>query len=72
VGRRPRAALVLRNPGTQALARVGPGVDRRVRWDACTTSEGNYVVMARATVGPFTAESSGELVQITSARRPSC
>ncbi len=64
--------LVLRDPRTQVLPRVGAGVDRRTRWDVCTTTAGGYVVMARATVGPFTAESPGQLVQVTSARRPTC
>lgn len=65
-------ALVLRDPATQVLPRVGPGVDRRVRWDACSTTAGGYVVMARATAGALTAESTGQLVQITPANRPRC
>jgi hypothetical protein len=65
-------ALVVRDPATQVLPRVGPGADRRARWDACTTAAGGYVVMARATVGLFTSESAGQLVQVESAQRPSC
>jgi hypothetical protein len=64
---------VLRDPGTQVLPRVGADVDRRLRWDACSTTAGGYVVMARAAAGPFNAESRGELVQvITSSQRPTC
>ena len=66
------SALTLRDPVTQVLPRVGAGVDRRARWDACTTAPSGYVVMARATAGSFTAESAGELVDVASARRPAC
>jgi hypothetical protein len=65
-------ALVLRDPLTQVLPRVGPADVRGVKWDACTPAAGGYVVMARATVGPFTVESAGWLVQIELAKRPSC
>lgn len=65
-------SLVLYDPVTQVLARVGPGRDRRVRWDACSTTAGGYVVMARAETIQFTAESTGQLVQITDVRRPAC
>jgi hypothetical protein len=66
------SALTLRDPVTQVLARVGAGVDRRARWDVCTTTAGGYVVMVRATAGPFAAGSAGELVEVTSAKRPAC
>ena len=65
-------ALRLRDPATQVLARVGPGIDRRVHWDACSTTVGSYIVIAHASTGPLTAESTGQLIQITSARRPAC
>jgi hypothetical protein len=66
------SALISRDPVTQVLPRVGEGVDRRARWDVCTTTMGGYVVMARATAGPFAAETAGELVDVTSAKRPAC
>jgi hypothetical protein len=64
--------LVLRDPATQALPRVGPAEVRGIRWDVCTTTPGDYVMMSRATAGAFSVESTGQLVQITSAKRPSC
>jgi hypothetical protein len=65
-------ALVLRDPVTQVLPSVMPAQVRSVKWDVCTTSAGGYVLMARASVGPFTTESSGQVVQVTSAKRASC
>jgi hypothetical protein len=65
-------ALVLRDPVTQTLPRMGPAEVRTVHWAACSTTVGVYVVMARAISGPFTAESAGQLVQIRPATRPSC
>jgi hypothetical protein len=65
-------ALVLRDPVTQVLPSVMPAQVRSVKWDACTTSAGGYVLMARVSVGAFTTESSGQVVQVTSAKRASC
>jgi hypothetical protein len=65
-------ALTLRDPVTQRLASIAAGSFGRVQWDACATSLGGYVVLARATTGPFTSESSGQLVQVASARKPKC
>jgi hypothetical protein len=63
-------SLVLRAPATQSLPLVPPAATRGVRWDACTTTAGGYVVMARATAGPFTVESTGQLVRIASTNKP--
>jgi len=65
-------ALLLRDAATQVLPQVRAAEIRSVRWDACATTTGGYVVMARATAGPFTAESPGQLLQLTAAKRPSC
>jgi uncharacterized membrane protein len=63
--------LVLRDPARQVLPRVGPGRDRRVRWDVCARNAGSYVVMARAASGAFTSESSAEIIQVNG-NRNSC
>jgi len=65
-------ALTLRNPVAQTIPRVGPAEVRGVKWDACTTTAGGYVVMARATAGATIVESSGQLVQVTSPKNPTC
>ena len=65
-------ALILRDPVTQLVPRIGPAGARSVHWDACAATPGGYVVMARATAGPFTVESAGQLVQITSVKRSTC
>ena len=64
--------LVLRDKATQAFSSLGPAQVRAVAWSACTTTPGGYIVMARATAGPFTSESTGQLVQIAPANRPRC
>jgi hypothetical protein len=64
--------LVLRDPATQVLPRLGPVTARTIGWGVCTTTPGGYIVMARATSGPFTSESTGQLVQIAPVKRPSC
>ena len=67
------SALVLRDPATQATSRIGAGGSAKTTWDACTTSPGGYVVLARAIAGAFTAESLGQLVQVVKAKKkPSC
>jgi hypothetical protein len=65
-------AIVLYDPVHQVLNRVGPGRDKRVGWDACSTTPGSYVVLVRAASSPFTAESAGAVVRITDVRRPTC
>ena len=65
-------ALVLREPVTQTIPRIGQVEVKGVRWNACTTVAGGYVVMARAIAGPFTAESLGQIVQVKPAKSPAC
>jgi hypothetical protein len=65
-------ALVLREPATQVLPRLGAIDMRAVNWEACVTAGGGYVVIARATAGSFTVESKGQLVQVTAAKQPRC
>jgi hypothetical protein len=66
------AALSLRDPATQQVARIGPGGAATVKWDACSTATGGDVLLARAATGPFVAESTGQLVQIAQAKKPKC
>jgi hypothetical protein len=65
-------ALVLQDPATQTLPRIGPGGTRNASWKACSTVAGNYVVLARAQFGPFVVESTSAVVSIRDARRPTC
>jgi hypothetical protein len=64
------AALTLREPATQTIPRIRQSDTRRAHWNACTTTVGNYVLVARVTVGPFTAESAAQVVQVVAANRP--
>jgi hypothetical protein len=65
-------ALVLREPATQVLPRLGAVDVRGVNWEACTATAGGYVLIARATAGSFTVESKGQLVQVMAAKQPRC
>jgi hypothetical protein len=62
-------ALLVQGPATQTIPRIPARASRRVYWEACSNTPGSYVVLARATVGPFSAESKGVLVQIISSNR---
>ena len=66
------AGITLRDPARQDLPRIAPGGDRRVQWDACARNAGSYVVMVRATDGPFTSESAGAVIQVTPDGRSTC
>ena len=60
--------VALRDRARQVLPRIAPLDQRRVNWDACVRNAGSYVFMARATTGPFTAESPAAVVEVTGAR----
>ena len=64
--------VVLRDPVTQVVPRIGRGASRRVHWDACSPTADGFVFVVRATTGQFTAVSAGALVQIVPAKRPAC
>jgi len=64
--------LVLRDPVTQVLSRLGPGAVQAVHWAACTAVVGGYVVVARAAAGSFIAQSTGQLVQVGAAKQARC
>ena len=65
-------AIVLYDPATQVLGKLGPRRSAKFTWAACSATPGNYVVMARATAGVFTAESQGALVAVAPGRSPQC
>jgi hypothetical protein len=67
----PRA-LTLREAVTQRVASIAGASTRSVQWSACATSAGGYIVLAQAATGPFTVESTAQLVQITPAKKPAC
>lgn len=62
-------ALLLQGPATQTIPRIPARASRRANWEACSNTPGGYVVLARAEVGPFTAESAGALIQILPSNR---
>lgn len=62
-------ALLLQGPATQTIPRVPARSSRRVNWETCSNTPGSYVVLARAEVGPFTAESPGSVIQILPSNR---
>ena len=64
--------VVLRQPPTQVVRRLGRASVADVLWDACAAGAGGYVVMARASSGPFTVESTGQVVQVTAVKKAAC
>ncbi len=62
-------ALLVEGPTTQLIPRIPARASRRVHWEVCSNTPGGYVVLARASVGPFSAESLGALVQILPSNR---
>jgi hypothetical protein len=62
-------ALLIQGPTTQTLPRIPARASRRVHWEACSNTPGGYIVLARAQVGPFTAESPGVVAQILPSNR---
>jgi len=65
-------AIALYDPATQMLDRIGPGGTKKVVWSACSATPGSYVLLVRATDGPFTAESPGSLVIVLAGRQVKC
>ncbi len=65
-------AIALYDPATQTLDRIGPGGKKKVVWTACSATPGTYVLLVRATDGPFTAESPGSLVTVLAGRQVKC
>jgi hypothetical protein len=66
------AALVLYDPVVQTLPRIGPGGVRSASWKACSAAAGNYVVLARATLGASSTDSTSAVVGVREAKRPTC
>lgn len=58
------------DPGArQTILRIPASETRRAVWQACSNTPGNYVLLARAEVGVFTAESAAAVVEITPSNR---
>jgi uncharacterized membrane protein len=58
------------DPGArQTIPRIPPTESRRVRWEACSNTPGNYVLLARADAGAFDAESPAAVVEVVSSNR---
>ena len=66
-------ALALRPAApSQTIPSIPAGGGRKVVWEACSNTPASYVVLARATTGPFTAESPGVVVEIAPASKNTC
>jgi hypothetical protein len=63
------SGIALRDPARQSIDRIGPGRDRKVTWSGCARTAGAYIVLARASTGPFTVESPGVLIQAVGPNR---
>ena len=61
--------LRLDGPARQTIARIPPGETRRANWQACSNTPGNYVLLARAEIGTFSADSPAAVVEITPSNR---
>lgn len=63
------AGLRLDGPARQTIPRIPADATRRVAWQACSNTPGNYVVLARVDAGSLTAESPAALVEIVASNR---
>ena len=66
------SSLALRDPATQHVAVIAPAGGASMKWDACATVSGGYILLARAIAGPFVSDSTGQLVQVAQAKKPTC
>ena len=65
-----RAPAIRTLPGpTQILGRLPPRSTRVALWLACSNATGGFVLVTRAAAGPTVAESTGQIVHVTSSRR---
>jgi hypothetical protein len=56
--------LQLDRKAEQTIARLPAFSSKPARWEACSSTAGGYVVLARAEVGAFVSESQAQVVQI--------
>jgi uncharacterized membrane protein len=63
------AGLEVRGPATARIARLAPGRGATVSWQVRGLKPGAYVLLARATVGPFATESRAVVLTVLPPRR---
>ena len=61
--------LKLDGPAKQTIPRIPSADSRRVSWQACSNTPGNYVMLARADMGAFGAESPAAVVEVVPSNR---
>jgi len=66
------AQLNLDRAATQVIPQVPARGSKPAKWQACSNTPGNYVVLARAVVGAFVSESPAKVVQIAAASKNTC
>ena len=66
------AQLNLDRAATQAIPQVPARGSKPVKWQACSNTPGNYVVLARVVVGAYVSESPAKVVQIAAASKGTC
>ena len=66
------AQLNLDRAATQAIPHVPARGSKPAKWQACSNTPGNYVVLARAVVGAYVSESPAKVVQIAAASKNTC
>jgi uncharacterized membrane protein len=62
------AGLQLDRIETQTIARVPAQGSKSAKWEACSDAAASYVVLARAEVGAYVAESPAKVAQIILSR----
>jgi len=62
------AALQLGSKDTQTIPRVPALGSKPAKWDACSSTPGSYVVLARAEVKAYVSESSAKVVSVVQSK----
>ena len=64
--------LQLNSTDTQTIVRVPALGSKSAKWEACSNTAGNYVVLGRAVVGAYVSESPAKVAQIAAASKNTC
>ena len=66
------AQLNLDRAETQVIPQLPARGSKPAKWQACSDTPGNYVVLARAAVGAYVSESPAKVVQIVASSKSTC
>jgi hypothetical protein len=66
------AQLNLDRAATQVIPQVPARGSKPAKWQACSNTQGNYVVLSRAVVGAYVSESPAKVVRIAAASKGTC